>query len=471
MAGIPGLLLALALLAVAPIQGQPLPALPELPLDTWEPAVREPIARAYAEALARPDDAARCGSLGMVLYAHEQYELAEASFERAHALDAGEGRWAYYLGRTEVYLARYDRASASLREALRRRPGYLPARVMLAQSLLEAGRQDESQALYEELVETSPETAEVHYGLGRIHAARGELDLAVEHLRRACALFPSFGAAHFALARAYRNRGEKEKAREHLALYQNDKLGWPTLADPLLHDIVSLRTSATDQLRRGIELAEKGELPEAAAAHEEALGVDPTLVQAHVNLIRLYGQLGQPGKAEEHYRSAIALDPNLAETHYNFGVLLTEEGRSAEAAAAFRKAIDLKPTYAEAQNNYAYSLMTSGDLEGAKRHYAAAIESRPDFRAAHFNLGRILVNQGKLQEAIDHFGQTLTPEDEETPRCTYALAAAHARAGHREEALRYMREAREKAQALGQSELLASIEKDLQALERTTSAR
>lgn len=465
------LLVALVLLALGSVQAQTLPPLPELPLDTYEPAVREAIAAAYQGAHQDLHDAARNGYLGMVLYAHEQYEFAEPCFERAHGLDPGDGRWAYYLGRTQVYLAHHDRAAASLRAALRLRPGYLPAQVMLAQSLLGAGHLDESRALYEELREAHPETAEVHYGLGRIDATRGRSNAAVEHLRRACDLFPGFGAAHFALAREYRDLGDKERAKEHVALYQKDKLGWPLLPDPLLADIMALKTGATDLLRRGIQLAEEGRLQEAAQQHEAALEVDPGLMQAHINLIRLYGQLDETAKAEEHYRAALAIDPNLAEIHYNYGVLLTGQQKIAAATAAFRKAVELRPPYAEAHNNLAYLLMTSGELDEAVRHYESAIENKPDYRAAHFNLGRILVNQGKLPEAIQHFQQTLAPEDAETPRCTYALAAAHARAGNHEEALRYMREAREKAKARGQSDLLNSIERDLAALEQVTSRR
>jgi tetratricopeptide (TPR) repeat protein len=465
-----GLALVLALSNVVAIAAPPAPPLPELPLDTYEPAIRKPIAEAYAAARANPDDPGRSGYLGMVLYAHEQYEFAEPCFQRAHAQAPGEARWAYYLGRAQVYLAHLDGAVSSLRDALQLRPGYLPAEVMLAQALLDAGRVDESRALYEELLKTYPDTPEVHYGLGRIHADRGELDAAVEHLSRACDLFPAFGAAHFALARAYRARGDDEKAREELALYQRDKVGWPALPDPLLADVVALRTSATDHLRRGIELATKGQLEEAAREHEEALAVDPKLVQAHVNLIRIYGQLGHPEKAEAHYRSALAIDPNLAETHYNYGVLLAGAGKSSEAAAAFRRAIELKPAYAEAQNNLAYLLMTSGDLEGAARHYQAAIELKPDYRAAHFNLARILGSQGKYEEAIAHLRRTLAPDDEETPRCAYALAVALSRAGHLQEALTYMREAREKAKARGQSDLLASVERDLGVLERAAGA-
>src|SRR4029079_12201390 len=88
----------------------------------------------------------------------------------------------------------------------------------------------------------------------------------------------------------------------------------------------------------------------------------------------------------------------------------------------------------------------------------------PNDRTAHFHLGRVRANQAEYDEAIQHFLKTLTPEDESTPRSLYALAATYARAGNSEEALRYARTAREQAAARGQAELLASIERDFQAL-------
>ena len=465
----PALVVALSLLVGASVAAQSMPPLPKLPLDTLRGGHPRADHAGLQERGEKPEDPDRNGTLGMLLYANEQYELAETCFARAHALAPNEARWAYLLGRTQVYLAHHDRAIASLGEALRLEAGYLPARLMLAKSLFEAGRADESRALYRQIVEEQPDTAEAHYGLGRIAADRGETGAAVEALRAGLRALPGFGAAHYALARAYRATGDETKARDELALYEKDKLGWPTVPDPRLAAIVSLKTGANARLAKGIQLAEDGQLKAAAEEHEAALSTDPRLVQAHVNLIRIYAQLGQPDQAEEHYRAALAVDPNRAELHHNYGVFLTGQGRNAEAAEAFRKAVELNPAHADAQNNLAYLLMTSGKLDEAALHYRAALESRPQHRAAHFNLARILVQQGRLREAIEHLEQTLLPEDAETPRFTYALGAAWARAGNREEALKYMREARWKATTLGQAELLASIDKDLRVLDPVAS--
>lgn len=465
-----GTAVAISLLTGVPASAQPLPPIPTLPLDTYEPPARAQIEQALKSAQARPRDAEPSGRLGMLLYANEQYEFAAVSFERAHALAPGEPRWPYYLGRTQSNLAAHEKAVASLRAALRLLPDYLPARLLLAKALVDAGQPAEGRQLYEAIVREHPEVAEAHYGLGKLEAAAGQPAAAVERLRKACELAPSFGAAHFALARAYRDTGERQKAQDELALYEKDKLGWPAVPDPYMSAVASLKTGADAHLQNGVQLARAGRLQEGADEHEAALAVDPALLPARVNLIRIYGTLGQVAKAEEHYRAAVALDPNLAETHYNWGIVLTGQGRSAEALEAFRRAVELKPAYADAQNNFAYLLMTAGRLDEAAQHYRAALESQPDHRGAHFSLARILVNQGRLDEAIEHLRLTLEPDDEEAPRCTYALGAAYARAGNRAEARRYLQLAREKAQARGQGELVASIDRDLQRLAREAGA-
>ncbi|MEJ7618320.1 MAG: hypothetical protein WKF30_15445 [Pyrinomonadaceae bacterium] len=95
-----------------------------------------------------------------------------------------------------------------------------------------------------------------------------------------------------------------------------------------------------------------------------------------------------------------------------------------------------------------------------------ALENQPNYRLAHYHLARILVSRGNLTDAITHLQKTLAPEDENTPRFVYALAAVYARAGDRKRGLHYFQEARTRAAAAGQTQLLGQIERDLQRLEK-----
>jgi tetratricopeptide (TPR) repeat protein len=446
---------------------QAFPELPSLSFDTFGPGIREQVQKAYDEARRHPQDAIANGRLGMLLQAYQQYEFAATCYERALYLSPDAFEWKYYLGTVKAALGKHAEAAAIFQEALRLKPDYLPAQIKLAESLLSSGDLHRSQEVYAAILKKYPHSALAQYGMGRVKAAQGELALAVEHYRRACELFKDFGAAHYALALAYRDLGQIAKASEHLSLYQKNKLQRPTLEDPLLDQVAELNTGPAEYISRGIKLEAAGRIDEAIQEHLRALMINPRLAQAHINLIILYGKLGRLEKAEQHYRASIQINPNLADSHYNFGVILSRQGRYKEAAEAFRRAFEINPFHAEAHHNYAAMIELEGRLDEAAQHYRKAIENRPNYRQAHFHLGRILVEQGKLTEAIDHFLQTLTPEDENTPTFMYALAAAYARSGNRPSAIHYAREARSRAAALGQKELLALIERDLRILEQT----
>ncbi len=224
---------------------------------------------------------------------------------------------------------------------------------------------------------------------------------------------------------------------------------------------------ALTQLKRGAALEREGKLVESIAAHQQALAMDPELLQAHVNLISLYGRAGQFEKARQAFRKAADINPDIPELHYNFGVLLVTQNRPAEAAQSFERSIELNPYYAEAHYNYAAIIESEGKLDEAAKHFRKAIENKPGYGAAHFHLGRILVNQDKLAEAIEQFQKSLTPETEETPRNLYALGATYIRAGDKTKGIQTLREALKRASAMNQTQLASSLERDLKSLEQS----
>jgi tetratricopeptide (TPR) repeat protein len=440
-------------------------ALPPLPLDTLPAAVRERVDAAYQRAEADPRSADASGSVAMLLQAYDQLEVAEAWYHRARQLDPTAFDWPYLLGVVQAERGRNDDAARSLRDAAEKQPRYLPARLKLAEVLLACGEADASAALYDEMLKEHPEAPQAHYGRGRVDASRARPAAAVERFRRATELFAGFGAAYYGLGLAYRDLGQAEDARSALRLYEAHRMEAPPLDDPVLARVRQLKTGPLARLAEGVRLGKEGDIEGAIRAHEAALEGDASLAQAHANLISLYGRAGRWDKAEEHYRATAALAPGLAEAHYDYGVVLVQQRRPREAAEAFERALVINPNYAAAHNNLGNMLEAEGRGTEAESHYRAAIANDPTYRLARFNLGRLLVAQRKHAEAIAEFEKTLVPEDSETPRYLYALAAAWVRAGDRAKGVRYGKEAQDKAVALGQTELAATIARDLRSLE------
>ncbi len=453
------------LLCSLTVQAQNAPELPKIIFDNFGPGIREQVKKADDDARKNPQDGHFIGRLAMVLQTYEEHEQAAAIYQLTRQLQPNEFQWVYLLAVCQSALGKQADAVATFRDALKLKPNDLPAQLKLADALFATNELAESRKLYETILAKEPNTVQAHYGLGRIKAKLGEKS-AIEHLRKAVELSPSWGAAHYALALVYRSAGDNSNAAEQLRLSEQNKLVRPFLFDPLMKAVADLNSGAAEKLRRGVELEAEGRLEDSIAEHRRALEINPQYLQVHVNLIQLYGRTRQPAKAEEHYRVAVALNPTLAEAHYNFGVMLADQKRLPEAAQAFRQAIEANPQFAEAHLNYGATLEAGRDFDEAAAHYELAVRFKPNFRQAHFQLARMLIYKSRLPEAIEHLQQTLLLEDGETPRFTYALAAAYVRAGDQANGLKYARIARDKAAALKQTELLAQIERDLKVLEQ-----
>ncbi|MGE5647675.1 MAG: tetratricopeptide repeat protein [Acidobacteriota bacterium] len=424
-----------------------LPPLPDVATRTFAPVIRSAIDAAFAEARAHPKDAGAVGRLGMVLHAHGQTAAARVCYRRASLLDSKNFDWIYYRG----IVSEGPEAVESLREALRRRD-YVPARLRLGEALLAAG--DNTAA------------AEVYRGQSHPAAlfgfARATNDPA--YYERAIAAFPQYGGAIFALAQHYQRSGRAADARRLMADYARYKMVAPPVDDPLLRAVNALDKGPDKLIAQAKYLAAEGRFGPAIELELKALELDPRLVQAHVNLITLYGRLDNAKEAESHYRQALALNANAYEAYYNFGVLCYRTGRRAEAQAAFAKTLSINPGYADAHNNLGALLQEQGRLQEAAAHFRKAVDLQPGLRLARFHLGRIYANQRRYREAIEQFEQAAAVDDEATPRYLYALGATRARAGDKSGAAATLAEARRKALAWGQTELARSIGSDLDRL-------
>jgi Tfp pilus assembly protein PilF len=238
---------------------------------------------------------------------------------------------------------------------------------------------------------------------------------------------------------------------------------WPALPDPVLATVTSLRDDARALLQRGIKLADAGDVDAAIDAHERALAIDPSLAQAHANLISLYGRARNWAKAEEHYKAVVAAGVNVADAHYDYGVLLGLQGRWEEAADAYRQALTMNPLHAQAHNNLGQILERERPDEAAQE-YRLAIESQPTLRLARFNLGRMLIALNRTEEAIAELQPLTEPRDQEAPRYLFALSVAHARAGHKDQAIEWATEAKQLALKYGDNQLAAAIERNLEGI-------
>jgi tetratricopeptide (TPR) repeat protein len=266
-----------------------------------------------------------------------------------------------------------------------------------------------------------PYTAEAHYNIGLCYVQMGRTPWAIPELEKSVAVRPDFYDAHFTLANLYIAERRYDDATRALAactrLKENDPALYTSLGLSYLNTVkyaeaagalataLSLdpgRADATEALENvyrvwGATLAGQGDYEGAAAKYGQALALNTGNAQTHLDLARVYMQLGEFDHAMELYARAREIDPALAEketgtlskialagskdprAHIEMGDLLVVRGQFREAAEQYEQAIALNPKdvdrYLKLARFYAGTLK---DRESAVRWYSRFIEAAPE---------------------------------------------------------------------------------------------
>lgn len=180
----------------------------------------------------------------------------------------------------------------------------------------------------------------------------------------------------------------------------------------------------------------QGKLPDAIAAFEQSVQIQPGYAKARVNLAGALAEEGRVGDAMREYQAALRLDPTRAAVHFNLANLLSRSpGRMVEAIDEYRQAIRIQPDFTEAQNNLGNALQSAGDLPAAIDAFQDAARSQPGYAEAHFNLGTALAQvPGRMPEAIAEWRAAIRTNPRHF-RAHYNLGVAMAQSGQISEAI------------------------------------
>src|SRR5262245_1572980 len=103
---------------------------------------------------------------------------------------------------------------------------------------------------------------------------------------------------------------------------------------------------------RGIELADRGWLDEAANEFRKAISLDPKSAHAHDNLATVLAEKGELQEALFEYVEALRADQESGTAAHYLASFLAAQGHDL-AVALYRRAIELEPDFADAHLNLA----------------------------------------------------------------------------------------------------------------------
>ena len=293
-----------------------------------------------------------------------------------------------------------------------------------------AGRLDEAERRYLNIVEREPDNVQALTLLGTLHAQRGDYQKAIGMLGRSLAIdarqpfaLNSLGNALNAVKRYRDAVAAYDKAialkRDHVAAHSNrgnalralgshedalESFGRALSLDPSYAEAHGYRGDVLRDLKRH---------EEALQSYGRAADLRPNFAQAHFNKALLYQQLKNPERALECYDRVIAIAPDWADAHNNRGNALVELKRFEEAVRSYEAAVERRPSYAEAYNNCGNVLAVLQRPRQALAKYGKAIHYKPDYAEAHQNCGNTLRGLRDFEGAVRSYGKMLAlhPDD------------------------------------------------------------
>lgn len=159
------------------------------------------------------------------------------------------------------------------------------------------------------------------------------------------------------------------------------------------------------QLRRAVELDERGEIDAAIACLDEVDREIPDTAR-HLKFVgQLYQRLGADEKSHRRLVRALEIDPRDPDLHLSLGYHNMDNAELELALDCFRQHLALAPDSAGGQVYLGRVLDFLGRLAEAETALQAALTLTPEDSGTHNQLGRVRLRRRHFDGAIEAFGE------------------------------------------------------------------
>lgn len=233
---------------------------------------------------------------------------------------------------------------------------------------LAAGDIADAEAKLTQAVRLHPQGKEGHLGMGAVHQAKEEYDLAIAEYRRALEIDPSYKNALLRLGQSYQLKAEQ------------------------------LEGDAT-QSAQALEVA-----GEATKIYEDYLATNPGDVEVQIQLAGLHASLGHMDQAEPIIREVMAADSVDVSVYTDFGFRLANAGQFDLADELLSQAVTMSDSLdVEPLSYLAFVRIQKKDLAGAKIILDKQVALDPSNAEAWEYLGYVRRDLGDEAGALEAF--------------------------------------------------------------------
>lgn len=282
--------------------------------------------------------------LGVARRAQGQVEVAEAAFARAAELAQHlTGPALVQFAQMLMSSGRAAEAAALFRTSLTRSPTDPAGHEGLAAALEELGDMEGAIDVYRRALALAPGIMAFHFNLANCLKAVGQPQESVDHYEKALTLKPDFAEAAHNLGEALRASGRLEDA---IAAYRRALDIRPDLVQS--HNSLALMLKESGQLEEAIEACEKaiainpkyaeahsnlGNIHQLARRHDQAIPayrraieLRPEFTVIRANLAEACRALGRLDEAEALLTEALGRDPAMLRAYVDLGIVLLQKG-------------------------------------------------------------------------------------------------------------------------------------------------
>ncbi len=295
------------------------------------------------------------------------------------------------LASARAQVGQLEEAMGLLRQAIKKDPGSPHAYLNLALVLLEQGRVEEAETLFEKLrLGGTDQGPKVFYSVRQNSCPQVDEEIRGGH--GIAQPDPERAEFFFHLAGTFQQRYHHATAVELLRVARRYEGDTARVLYALGFSCLNLDSASQTAL----------------AMLQKAIEREPGRAEAYAMLGQAYVKQRKPGPAVDAFRRAVKLEPGSARYQTELGrALLTrgpgETGAEEEAIKAFEEAITLEPSNALAHYELGKVLARQGRPDEALAHLNKAVEAEPEFYEAFYLLGRLHTRLKHPQQAERSF--------------------------------------------------------------------
>jgi tetratricopeptide (TPR) repeat protein len=369
--------------------------------------------------------------LARVVAASDDEAGLREAFKRIQQISPNNAEIYEILAQHSLRGGKLDKAEAQLKAALERNPQSVAARIGMATVYQQRGNYRQAIAELEKVRKKQPNHLNVLAQLAQCYWKVGHRDKATQLMDLGLRLYPKSLEVHLAIADHYRRNGDPDRA---LALYRKAQ----TLA-PSPHPI--LLAMAGTHMMKGDAASALTCLLTIKEGQKER--VSPAVYQL---LSEVYVKKGEPAKAEAELKEGMEKHPQDLGLRLKLGQVYLTQKKCDDAIEQFQKILKVKPESSDVLNHLALAHRLAGHNDKAIEVYENVLGSQLDNLEALNNLACLYAQQGtRLDDAL-HLAKQARQQARNHPELLDTLGFVHYKRKEYDDALKYLRWAKELSQ-------------------------